>query len=106
VQSKCSSAVAGLTASGVSYTNFALGFIAIKGTQALVGTRGTDCEPNVTPRCVTNSDPAAIFASSKSFDDLYSESVASQASPGHAYALIPCVQVASRWYVFLPASSF
>lgn len=106
VQSKCSSAVAGVPAAGVSYEHFALGFIAIRGTQALVGTLGTDCEPNMSPRCVTNSDPASIFSSYKTFDSLYSEAVASEAAPQHAYALIPCVKVASHWYVFLLDSSF
>jgi hypothetical protein len=106
VQARCSSAVAGQTDTGALYTNFALGYIASKGTQALVGTLGTDCEPNASPTCVTNSDPAAVFSSDKTFDLLYSEAVASQSSSGHAYALIPCVKVGSNWYVYLPANGF
>jgi hypothetical protein len=106
VQSKCSTDTAGKTAPASSYRNFSLGYIAVKGTKALVATLGTDCEAGTSPQCVTNSDPASIFSSAKSFDTLWTESVAAAISPVHAYSLIPCVQTDSHWYLYLPPSTF
>ncbi len=40
-QSACNQAATGAAPPGVSYQNFGLGYIAIGGTQALVGTVGT-----------------------------------------------------------------
>lgn len=105
-QSKCARAVAGVSSSGATYRNFSLGYIAVKGTRSLVGTLGTDCEPQASPTCVTNSDPAAGFSSAESFDTLYNQALASAASPAHEYALITCVEVGGRWYVYLPPGSF
>ena len=47
--------------------NFAIGYIAVDGKQALVGSTGIFCVPDEKPRCVPNHDPAAILASGKSF---------------------------------------
>ena len=105
IQSKCSTALGTRSVSGITYKNFALGYIAIKGNQALVATLGTDCEPGVQPTCVTNGDPAAGFTSGQSFDTLYTTAIASEASPVHAYSLLTCVKVGSHWYVYLPPST-
>jgi hypothetical protein len=106
VQSKCASAVAGQSTGGATFTSFSLGYIAVKGQQALVGFLGTDCEPQAQPTCITNSDPAAKFTSGKDFDALYAAEVAGGASPVHAYDLIPCVQVGSKWYIYFPPGTF
>jgi hypothetical protein len=103
VQTKCGSALAGQPATGASISHLSLGYIATKGNQALVGTTGTDCEASAKPTCVTNKDPAAIFASGQTFDAQYDAAVVAAGSPVHAYSLIPCVRVGSRWYVYLPA---
>lgn len=80
------------------YSNAALGYIAVDGTKALAGTTGTFCSPNATPKCFTNSKPAAIFsAGNKTFSQLWSESVANNST--NTYSLAPLVLVNGSWYV-------
>jgi hypothetical protein len=108
VQAPCQKDLTGHSSGGASLTNFALGYVAVKGDQALVGITGTDCEPGETPKCATNSDPAALLSSGKSFATLYSESVATRTSTSDAnvYSPAPCIKVGSSWYVYLPPSTF
>jgi hypothetical protein len=106
VQAQCSHLFAGHTLPGATLMNFSLGDIAVKGTEALVGTLGTDCQPEVLPHCVTNTDPAAEFSSGRTFDQLWAHAVESGSSPVHAYDLEPCVEVGSRWYAYLSPSMF
>ncbi len=101
VQKRCSTASANLPPSSVQDT-LSLGYIAVKGTHALVATVGTDCQSEARPKCITNRNPATFFSSGRTFNALYTSAVASEASPVHKYSLIPCVKVDSQWYVYLP----
>jgi hypothetical protein len=78
-----------------TYKNFATTYTAIDGDQALVGSTGSVCYPNTTSKCVTNTDPAAIFDSGKSFATLWNETVNSK---NNSYALIPLIKVNGAWY--------
>jgi len=83
--------------------DFALGYIAIDGNEALVGVTGTFCVPHQTPECTSNRDPAAIFATAKPFAALWVESVAADASAATTgYSLAPLVKVGTRWYLDNP----
>jgi hypothetical protein len=105
VQATCMHVVAGHGSTGATFKAFGLGYIAIKGTEALVGSVGTSCNPGQTPACSTNTDPAALFSSGQSFDALYAAAVAAMGnSSTNVYALAPCVQVGSGWYLYIPAS--
>jgi len=103
-QAACTQATTGQSSSGVSYENFGLGYIAIDGDEALVGTVGTYCNPNSSPTCVTNSDPAAIFSSGQTFATLYNAAVAAAANstPSNDYSLAPCIEIDGAWYLNAP----
>jgi hypothetical protein len=102
-QAACKSSVAGQTDPGVS-VKVSLGFIATKGNEALVGTVGQDCEPNQSPVCVTNDDPAAVFVDGQSFDAQYVAAEAAESSSTHAYSLVPCIEEGGRWYIDIPTN--
>jgi hypothetical protein len=97
-QANCATAVGQMNSSNAPYaSNTGIGYVAVHGSQALVGTTGTFCSPGQTPECYTNSDPAAIFSSGKSFSDLWAE--ANQNSSQNAYTLAPCVEISGKWYI-------
>jgi hypothetical protein len=79
--------------------NLAIGYTAIRGNQALVGGTGTFCSSG---KCSTNSDPAALFSSGKTFSQLWS--TADNQNPG-VYSLAACIKVDGKWYLYQPASS-
>ena len=103
-QSQCQAELGTAPAgSGPTFQNFALGYVVIDGSQALVGATGTYCAPNGMPRCTTNTDPAAIFSTAKPFTTLWSESLtADNASTSNSYSLAPCTEVGGRWYDYAP----
>jgi len=105
VQMKCSAALANLPPSSIQ-DQLSLGYIAVKGTQALVATVGSDCQSGARPKCITNRNPATFFSSRHTFNALYTSAVASEVSPVHKYSLITCVKVGSQWYVYEPLSAF
>ncbi len=84
-----------------TFKNLAITYTAVDGDKALVGSTGSVCGPSATPKCVTNTDPAAIFDSGKSFATLWNETVNSKNS---SYALIPLIKVNGAWYAY--SSSF
>lgn len=97
-QATCRSQLGGAPAgSAGTFKNFALGYVAIDGSEALVGSTGTRCQP--TPVCGSNHDPAAIFATGKPFAILWAESEAAATSSSNAYSLAPCVKVGTSWYL-------
>lgn len=97
-QASCRSAEAGVPASGApSVKNPAIGYVVIHGNQALAGTTGTFCVPDQTPKCYTNTDPAAIFSTGKSFAALWTQTNTS--SSGNVYMLVPCIKTAGKWYL-------
>jgi hypothetical protein len=105
VQMKCSSDAA--TAPPFSIQDhLSLGYIAVKGTQALVALVGTDCQSDARPRCITNRNAATFFSSRHTFSALYRSALASEASPVHKYSLITCVRVGSQWYEYEPPRLF
>jgi hypothetical protein len=111
-QSQCKSSInsveaslgpSALASAAGTATNFGIGYTAIHGDEALVGTTGTFCSSDSgssgsSPSCFTNTDPAAIFSSGKSFATLWSEANSSQSS-SDAYSLAPCIEVGGKWYL-------
>ena len=102
-QAGCKTGAAQLNSSNApSLKNSGIGYVAIDGTKALVGTTGTFCVPNQTPKCYTNSDPAAIFSTKKSFSALWTQ--ANQSSSQNAYSLAPCIEISGHWYLYTASS--
>jgi hypothetical protein len=105
-QAKCKSQfgsvpAAELKADSPTFKNIATTYTAVDGDKALVASTGSVCAPNATSKCLTNTDPAAIFDSGKSFATLWNETVNSK---NDAYALIPLIKVNGAWYAY--SSSF
>jgi len=105
-QSACNSTFAQVTQAEAasqlpSFKNFALGYTAVDGTKALIGTTGTICVPNQKPSCFTNNDPAAILKSGKPFATLWTEAVA---APANVYSLSPVIEVNGNWYAYTTSS--
>jgi hypothetical protein len=101
-QGECDSSVTAASTSALAgrvptFSNFAVSYTAIDGDQALVGTTGTVCVPNQTPACYTNTDPAALLDSGKSFAALWTEAIGAS---GNAYSLAPSVKVNGTWYAY------
>jgi len=103
-QAACTQALPGLSPHGTAFQNFELGYVAIDGNEALVGSIGTECVSNATPTCITNRDPAAIFSSGQTFFRLYNTALAelNSSSSENTYALAPCIKSGSDWYLVLP----
>jgi hypothetical protein len=108
-QSQCraelGSVSSSLLASNMPFAkNAGLGYVAIDGTQALVGTTGEYCSPGQSPECFTNNSPAAILDSGKSFSALWKTAVAETSSNStgpNVYTLFPCEEVGGKWYLDL-----
>jgi hypothetical protein len=86
--------------------NAGLGYVAIDGTKALIGTTGEYCAPGQSPECFTNNSPAAILNSGKSFSALWKTTVAETNNPNspNVYTLSPCLEVGGKWYADLSLS--
>jgi hypothetical protein len=106
-QAGCRVKLAGVPAADdPAFKGFALGYVAIHGDKALVGTTATFCDANQKPACLTNSDPAAIFSAAKPFAVLWAEALAEETSSTFTgYALATCVKVGKGWYVYIPLPS-
>jgi hypothetical protein len=81
-------------------SNFGIGYVAVKGNDALVGTTGTFCSSG---SCFTNSDPAALFSAGKSFAALWTAANGNTSS--NAYSLAPVTEVGGKWYLYSPSDS-
>ncbi len=107
-QATCRSAFGSTSASegvSVSVRHFALGYVAVRGDEALVGSTGKYCAAAQTPECTSNANPAALFARGKSFAVLWKEAIVEDSSGAtNDYSLAPCVRVSGRWYVYSPPS--
>jgi hypothetical protein len=81
-----------------SYKSFDLGYAAVDGAQALVGTTYTQlCRKIQTRTCSPdNADPAALLDSGKSFAELWTQA---QHANSSEYFLFPCVEVDGTWYI-------
>ncbi len=82
--------------SGVIYNGFGLGYTVIAGTQALVGATGRLCVLTQAQTCVSNSNPAAVLDSGKSFAALWRQALN---APSNAYSPVPCVRMNGTWHV-------
>jgi hypothetical protein len=99
-QSACTSSLTQAPKDQLPYFhNEAIAYVVTHGTQALVGITGSLCSPGSTPECVTNTDPAAVFSSGKSFASLWSQAQAASSSSSNSYSLAPCVEVSGKWYL-------
>lgn len=99
-QAQCRKALALMSKADIpTIKDFAIGYIAVDGKEALVGTTGIFCVPDEKPRCVPNHDPAALLASGKSFKALWAETTASTNSSANTYELAACQEINGRWYV-------
>jgi hypothetical protein len=103
-QAECRARLAGRPAADdPAFKGFAVGYVAIHGSRALVGTTATFCVPNQKPACMTNSDPAAVFSAGKPFAALWAEALAEETSATFTgYSLATCVKVGSSWYIYIP----
>jgi hypothetical protein len=98
VQAECKQDMTGIPASAEqTVKNGKIGYIAIHGDEALVGTTGTFCAPTETPKCFTNNNPAAILSSGKPFATLWTE--ANNTASDNVYTLAPCIKVDGKWYL-------
>jgi hypothetical protein len=86
---------------GAYAKNTGIGYVAIDGDKALVGTTGTYCLPVLKPTCITNNDPAAIFETNKKpFGTLWTEqNKLSNNLTANVYTLAPCVEIGGKWYL-------
>jgi hypothetical protein len=98
-QTLCKTAVATLLSSTTpSFQNAGIGYVAIDGDKALVGTTGKFCVTGQKPECYTNNDPAAIFSGKKPFAALWAD--ANKASSQNVYSLAPCIKINGKWYLY------
>jgi hypothetical protein len=84
-----------------TYENFHIGYAAVDGTEGLAGITGTYCQRDETPECVTNTDPAAILSSGRTFAAVWKSQVAeanSTDTSSNRYDLLPCVEIGGKWY--------
>jgi hypothetical protein len=86
----------------VTFKRFALGYIAIDGTKALVGSTGTFCTVAQTPQCTSNDNAAAIFDTAKPFATMWAQALAAESSVQNSYSLAPCIRIGSKWYNWNP----
>jgi hypothetical protein len=85
----------GVTVTGSSTAKAGDGSPAGVGDKALVGSTGAVCEAG---SCSTNTNPAALFDSGKSFSTLWQ--APANGSNSSAYALIPLIRVNGTWYLY------
>ncbi|MBO0803028.1 MAG: hypothetical protein J2P25_08135 [Nocardiopsaceae bacterium] len=109
-QSKCESTLSSISQSQLAqlgkYEDFKASYAAIDGTKAIVGFTGTDCQPNETPQCVTNTDPAKLLDSGKTFTELWTQAgqQVGQNSTTNTYELLPCIEIQGKWYAAIEFS--
>jgi hypothetical protein len=100
-QAQCSQAVSAAPAGSIpTVRGMAIGYVAVDGARALVGTTGTYCAPSDSvggSSCFANRDPAAIFSTARPFGDLWSETIEAE-NDRPAYSLTPCEKVSGKWY--------
>jgi hypothetical protein len=104
-QASCSSNAASyIAANKPIFKNFALGYVAIDGNHALVGSTGTDCLATGKPKCSSNHNPAAVFATGLTFKALWAKTVAAYSSTANVYSLDLSIKIGGSWYNYVPSS--
>ena len=98
-QAQCSQALsAAPTGSTLTVKGMALGYGAIDGTRALVGTAGTYCTPDgARPACFANRDPAAIFSSGRPFSTPWADTIACRELQARVLADALC-RIRRQWH--------
>jgi hypothetical protein len=81
---------------GAVYDGFGLGYTLIAGARALVGATGQLCVLTQAHNCVSNSNPAAVLDSGKSFAALWRQALS---APANTYSPVPCVRINGTWYL-------
>lgn len=109
-QSYCKEAMKQATASETksavpAIKNFTVTYTAVDGTKALVGATGTICDHSGKSNCTTNTDPAALFDSGKSFAALWKQATTASNSNNSAYGLNQLVKVNGTWYEYSGGSA-
>jgi hypothetical protein len=108
-QSSCQSAISKAAQQGeaitYSYRSFELGYTAIHGSQALVGSTYTqfcvvtgakNCAPDVT-------NPKTVFESGISFAALWTQTQQGGSSSS-SFSPVPCIVLNGKWYIDAPSS--
>jgi hypothetical protein len=96
-QAECKSEATQIPSSDIpTIKDFGLGYAASDGAHAVVGLLGTLCDPENTPKCAANHDPAAIFSSATSFASLWKNAIKNSTG----YSLTPCVEIGGQWYIY------
>ena len=104
-QASCrSNAASYVAANKPIFKSFALGYVAIDGNQALVGSTGTDCLATGKPECSSNHNPAAVFASGLTFKALWAKTVAAYSSSANVYSLDLSIKIGGNWYNYVPSN--
>jgi hypothetical protein len=101
VQTRCESLARQVPVSQIpTFKNAMLGYVVIDGDRAAVGMTGTACTPGNSPECATNTDPAAVFSTAKSFSAIWSNAIKQTSG----YSRAPCIKVGGKWYVYSATS--
>ncbi|MCW2930871.1 MAG: hypothetical protein JWM19_1833 [Actinomycetia bacterium] len=108
-QSSCQSSISTAAQQGEEITysdrSFGLGYTAIHGSQALVGSTYTqfcvqassrNCAPDIT-------DPKTVFESGISFATLWTQTQ-QQNSGSSSFSPVPCIVLNGKWYVDAPSA--
>ncbi len=108
-QSSCESSITKAAQQGeditYSYRSFGLGYTAIDGTQALVGsTYSKFCVQATSRTCAPDiTDPKTVFASGVSFANLWAQTQQGNRASG-SFSPVPCIVLNGKWYVDAPSS--
>lgn len=105
IQSECKSQIGSMPAAELksfmpTYKDLVPSYTAFDGDKALLGFTGTACSPGSTSSCTTNTNPAALFDSGKSFSTLWQAATADSNSNQSAYSLGPLIRVNGTWYFY------
>ena len=103
-QAACKSGMKSLPASDIksempAFKNFVLTYTAVDGDKALIGATGSICNHD-SKNCTSNTNPAAIFDSGKSFAALWKQATAAGNSNSNAYSLGQLVKIKGTWYEY------
>jgi hypothetical protein len=95
----CPASLRASAAAAGSLRDAALGFVVVKGDEAIVTMTGLICGGRAAPAgCLSQHDPAWIFGNSVTFDALWAR-IAKEG--GNPLTATPLRQVSARWYVDL-----
>jgi hypothetical protein len=102
IQSKCESETKSMSAAEFksvipTFKDIVPSYTAFDGDKALAGYTGAICQVG---SCTTNTNPAALFDSGKSFSTLWQEEIANSNSNQNAYSLFHLIRINGTWYAY------